>query len=108
MKSKIVFVHKGRRKKTKVQLCSFSDLQEMKICGQFHAPAALLPENSPRYPLIRRLGGPKLGRDVLERIKIAHPVGYQPTILRSSSSQPSHESPLCCAEYKPLKLRITV
>jgi hypothetical protein len=27
--------------------------------GQLHAPAALTPGKSPRYPLDRRLGGPR-------------------------------------------------
>jgi hypothetical protein len=31
----------------------------MQMSGQFHAPAALSPGKSPRYPLIRRLGGPQ-------------------------------------------------
>jgi hypothetical protein len=30
----------------------------MKVSGQFHAPAALLRGEQPRYPLDRRLGGP--------------------------------------------------
>jgi hypothetical protein len=29
----------------------------METSGQLHAPAALLPENSPQYPLDRRMGG---------------------------------------------------
>jgi hypothetical protein len=31
----------------------------MEVSGQFHAPAALLQEKSPWYPLDRRLGGPQ-------------------------------------------------
>jgi len=30
----------------------------MEVSGQLHAPAALPPGKSPRYPLDRRLGGP--------------------------------------------------
>jgi hypothetical protein len=29
------------------------------VSGQFHAPAALPPGKSPRYPFYRRLGGPQ-------------------------------------------------
>jgi hypothetical protein len=33
------------------------------VSGQRHAPAALYPrEKDPRYPLDRRLGGPRSGR----------------------------------------------
>jgi len=31
----------------------------MEVSGQLHAPAALSPGNSPRYPLDRRMGGPQ-------------------------------------------------
>jgi hypothetical protein len=31
----------------------------MKMSGQLHDPAALLPGKQPRYPLDRRLGGPQ-------------------------------------------------
>jgi hypothetical protein len=31
----------------------------MEVSGQLHAPAALPPGKEPRYPLDRRLGGPK-------------------------------------------------
>jgi hypothetical protein len=31
----------------------------MEVSGQFHAPATLLREKSPRYVLDRRLGGPQ-------------------------------------------------
>jgi hypothetical protein len=31
----------------------------LEVSGQLHAPAALPPEKSPRYPFYRRLGGPQ-------------------------------------------------
>jgi hypothetical protein len=34
----------------------------MEVCGQLHAPAALSPGKSPRYPLVRRLGGLQIRR----------------------------------------------
>jgi hypothetical protein len=37
--------------------------------GQLHAPAALPPGKSPRYPLDRRLGGPHIGLDDVEKRK---------------------------------------
>lgn len=42
----------------------------MKMSGQFYAPVALLPPGQkPKYPLNRRLGGPRTGQDnVVERI----------------------------------------
>jgi hypothetical protein len=41
----------------------------MKLSGQLHDPAALLPGKSPRYPLGRKLGGPhsRSGRDGEEK-----------------------------------------
>jgi hypothetical protein len=34
----------------------------MEVSGQLHAPAALPPGKSPRYPFYRRLGGPQIKR----------------------------------------------
>jgi hypothetical protein len=31
----------------------------LEVSGQLHAPAALPPGKSPRYPFYRRLGGPQ-------------------------------------------------
>jgi hypothetical protein len=47
------------------------------MSGQLHAPAALHPGKSPRYPLDRRLGGPqgRSGRHGEE--KILDPTGTQ-------------------------------
>jgi hypothetical protein len=42
------------------------------VSGQFHAPAALPPGKSPRYPFYRRLGGPQskntLGRAIAQAV----------------------------------------
>jgi hypothetical protein len=32
---------------------------QLEVSGQLHAPAALPPGKSPRYPFYRRLGGPQ-------------------------------------------------
>jgi len=45
----------------------------MEVSGQLNAPAALLPEKEPRYPLDRRLGGPRVGLDAVVKRKIPSP-----------------------------------
>jgi hypothetical protein len=56
----------------------------MEVGGQSHAPAALLPGKT-RYPLYRRLGGPK-GQS--ERVwKIKHPPGLDPRTVQPVTSR---------------------
>jgi hypothetical protein len=43
----------------------------MKVSGQLHALVGF----SPRYPLNRRLGGPKAGLDMAKKRKILAPTG---------------------------------
>jgi hypothetical protein len=46
----------------------------MGVSGQHHAQAALYPRvKDPRYPLYRRLGGPRVGLDTEAREKILFP-----------------------------------
>jgi hypothetical protein len=40
------------------------------VSGQLLAPATLPPGKSPRYPLDRRLGGPRTGLDAVEKSKV--------------------------------------
>jgi hypothetical protein len=47
----------------------------MEVSGQLHAPAALPPEKSPRYPFYRRLGGPQSRSGRYEELKIFYPTG---------------------------------
>jgi hypothetical protein len=45
------------------------------VSGQFHAPAALPPRKSPRYPFYRRLGGPQSRSGRYGEVKIFDPTG---------------------------------
>jgi len=56
----------------------------MGVGGQRHAPATLPPEKT-RYPLYRRLGGPK-GRSGRVR-KISPPTGFDPRTIQSVASR---------------------
>jgi hypothetical protein len=43
----------------------------MEMSGQFHYPAALPPGKILKYPIDRKLGGPKTGLDTVEKRKIS-------------------------------------
>jgi hypothetical protein len=45
------------------------------MSGQLHAPAALPPGKSPRYPFYRRLGGPHSRSGQYGEVKIFDPTG---------------------------------
>jgi hypothetical protein len=45
------------------------------VSGQLHAPAALPPGKSPRYPFYRRLGGPQSRSGRYGEVKIIYPIG---------------------------------
>jgi hypothetical protein len=47
----------------------------LEVSGQLHAPAALPPGKSPRYPFYRRLGGPQSRSGRYGELKIFHPPG---------------------------------
>jgi hypothetical protein len=49
----------------------------LEVSGQLHAPAALPPGRSPRYPLYRRLGGPQSRSGQHGEVKILDPTGTQ-------------------------------
>jgi hypothetical protein len=53
------------------------NLRSMTVSGQLHAPDALSPGKSPRYPLDRRLSGPqsRSGRGGGEKIRVIAPAG---------------------------------
>jgi hypothetical protein len=52
--------------------------------GQLHAPAALTPSKSPRYPLDRKLGGPQSrSGSGGEKYPIIVPVGNRTQIIQS-------------------------
>jgi hypothetical protein len=67
----------------------------MRVSGQRHAPAALYPRGKdPRYPLDRRLGGPRAGLDAEARRKILCPCrGSNPE--RPARSQTQHWLSYC-------------
>jgi hypothetical protein len=56
----------------------------MELSGQFHAPAALRPVTSPRYPLYMRLGEPQSRAGRHGEVKIIYPTGtvVQPVASR--------------------------
>jgi hypothetical protein len=60
----------------------------LEVSGQLHAPAALPPGKSPRYPLYRRLGGPQSRSGQHEEEKILDPTGTRTSTSQSSSPQP--------------------
>jgi hypothetical protein len=41
----------------------------LEVSGQLHSPTSLAPRKEPRYPLDRRLSGPKTGLDDMEKRK---------------------------------------
>jgi hypothetical protein len=45
------------------------------VSGQLHAPAALPPGKSPRYPFYRRLGGPQSRSGRYGEVKMFYPTG---------------------------------
>jgi hypothetical protein len=45
------------------------------VSGQLHAPAALPPGKSPRYPFYRRFGGPQSRSGRYGEVKIFYPTG---------------------------------
>jgi hypothetical protein len=45
------------------------------VSGQLHAPAALPPGKSPRYPFYRRLDGPQSRSERYGEVKIFYPTG---------------------------------
>jgi hypothetical protein len=45
------------------------------VSGQLHAPVALPPEKSPRYPFYRRLGGPQSRSGRYGEVTISYPTG---------------------------------
>jgi hypothetical protein len=47
----------------------------LEVSGQLHAPAALPPGKSPRYPFYRRLGGPQSRSGRYEEENIFDPTG---------------------------------
>jgi hypothetical protein len=47
----------------------------MEVSGQLHAPAALSPGKSPRYPFYRKLGGPQSRPGQHGEVKIVYPTG---------------------------------
>jgi hypothetical protein len=54
----------------------------LEVSGQLHAPAALLPGKSPRYPFYRRLGGPQSRSGRYGEVKIFYPIGTRTLILK--------------------------
>jgi hypothetical protein len=55
----------------------------MKVSGQLHVPATLLPGKEPRYPLDRRLGGLQNQSRRGGEEKISQPVtGQEPPIIQ--------------------------
>jgi hypothetical protein len=53
----------------------------MDVSNKLHAPAALLPGKSPRYPLDMRLGGQGAGVDPVEMRKMSFPIREYSYIL---------------------------
>jgi hypothetical protein len=47
----------------------------LEVSGQLHAPAALPPGKSPRYPFYRRFGGPQSRSGRYGEVKIFYPTG---------------------------------
>jgi hypothetical protein len=47
------------------------------MSGQLHAPAALPPGKSPRYPFYKRLGGPQSQSERYGEVTIFYPKGTQ-------------------------------
>jgi hypothetical protein len=47
------------------------------VSGQLHAPAALPPGKSPRYPFYRRLGGPQSRSGRYGEVNISYPTGIR-------------------------------
>jgi hypothetical protein len=63
----------------------------MGVSGQHHAPAALYPF---RYPLDKRLGGPRVGLDAAARRKILCPC------RGSKPDRPARSQTLYCLSYR--------
>jgi hypothetical protein len=51
------------------------------VSGQLHAPAALPPGKSPRYPFYRRLGGPQSRSGRCGEVKVFYPTGTRTSAL---------------------------
>jgi hypothetical protein len=79
----------------------------MEVSGQLHAPAALPPGKSPRYPLDRRLGGPqsRSGRFGEEKILDSNsdPSVFQPELVAITTTL----SRLFIMSYSPLTIHPT-
>jgi hypothetical protein len=59
----------------------------LEVSGQLHAPAALPPGKSPRYPFYRRLGGPQSRSGRYEEVKIFYPTGTRYTVCAIPASK---------------------
>jgi hypothetical protein len=60
------------------------------VSGQLHAPAALLPGKSPRYPFYRRLGGPQSLSGRYGEVTIFYPTGTRtppPPVVQPMASR---------------------
>jgi hypothetical protein len=66
------------------------------VSDQLHAPAALLPGKSPRYPFYRRLGGPQSRSGRYGEAKIFYPTG---TRTPAPLGRPAHSQSLYRLRY---------
>jgi hypothetical protein len=60
----------------------------VEVSGQLHAPAALSPGKSPRYPFYRRLGGPQSRSGRYGEVKIFYPTGTRTPAPPHRASSP--------------------
>jgi hypothetical protein len=76
------------------------------MSGQLHAPAALPPGKSPRYPFYRRLGGPQSRSGPYGEVKLFDPTGTRtpaPLVIQPVASRYTD-----WAIPTPLKLRYNI
>jgi hypothetical protein len=66
------------------------------VSGQLHAPAALPPGKSPRYPFYRRLGGPQSRSGRYGEVHIFYPTG---TRTPASPARPAGSQSLYRLSY---------
>jgi hypothetical protein len=79
------------------------------VSGQLHAPAALPPGKSPRYPFYKRLGGPQSRSGRYGEVKIFYPTGTQTPAPpgRPARSQSLYRMSSCTIGFSILIRRIS-